>query len=139
MNHHMHIISNQKQAYSKKNLLTKTYVVVTQKNSLNEKFLWSMQNIFKNLRVRNYLQLYPQKFSLFFSFVLQMRLYGGPGSKKASRDPTQPKRPLSGYFLFLADFRVKMADSNMEHKEILKLGMYKIIIIIIIIVFIFRG
>lgn len=52
----------------------------------------------------------------------EMKLYGGPGSKKASRDPTQPKRPLSGYFLFLADFRTKMAGSNMEHKEILKLA-----------------
>lgn len=52
----------------------------------------------------------------------EMRSYGGPGSKKASRDPTQPKRPLSGYFIFLADFRQKMASSNMEHKEILKLA-----------------
>ena len=51
-----------------------------------------------------------------------MRSYGGKGSKKATRDPTQPKRPLSGYFLFLADFRQKMANSNLEHKEILKLG-----------------
>lgn len=52
----------------------------------------------------------------------EMRCYGGPGSKKTTRDPTQPKRPLSGYFLFLADFRAKMANSNLEHKEILKLA-----------------
>ena len=56
--------------------------------------------------------------------MFQMRSFGGAGSKKTTRDPTQPKRPLSGYFLFLADFRAKMAHSNMEHKEILKLGLY---------------
>ncbi|GFN90951.1 high mobility group protein 1 [Plakobranchus ocellatus] len=35
-------------------------------------------------------------------------------------DPNKPKRPPTAYFLFLADFRPRMAGSGIEHKELLK-------------------
>ena len=38
-------------------------------------------------------------------------------------DPNKPKRPPTAYFLFLADFRPRMAGKGIEHKELLKLGM----------------
>ena len=43
---------------------TKTYVVGTQKNCLNETVLLSTQNIFLNWWVRKYLHFYAQKFCL---------------------------------------------------------------------------
>ena len=39
-------------------------------------------------------------------------------------DPNKPKRPPTAYFLFLADFRIRMKDKGVEHKELLKLGEY---------------
>ena len=45
---------------------------------------------------------------------------GGGGSGKPQRDPNQPKKPLTGYFLFLADFR-KQNDGT-PNKDILKMG-----------------
>lgn len=41
---------------------------------------------------------------------------------KSKVDDGKPKKPQTAYFLFLADFRVKMKGKNVEHKEILKLG-----------------
>ena len=41
---------------------TKTYVVGTQKNRLNETVLFSTQNVSLNLWVRKYLHFYAQKF-----------------------------------------------------------------------------
>ncbi|RUS78302.1 hypothetical protein EGW08_013937 [Elysia chlorotica] len=37
-------------------------------------------------------------------------------------DPNRPKRPPTAYFLFLADFRPRMAGKGIEHKELLKLA-----------------
>jgi len=37
-------------------------------------------------------------------------------------DPNKPKRPPTAYFLFLADFRIRMADSKVEHKELLRMA-----------------
>jgi len=37
-------------------------------------------------------------------------------------DPNKPKRPPTAYFLFLADFRIRMKDKGVEHKELLKLA-----------------
>merc|ERR1712241_536999 len=37
-------------------------------------------------------------------------------------DPNKPKRPPTAYFLFLADFRVRMANKGIEHKELLKMA-----------------
>lgn len=41
---------------------------------------------------------------------------------KSKVDDGKPKKPQTAYFLFLADFRVKMKGKNIEHKEILKLA-----------------
>ena len=49
-----------------------------------------------------------------------MKNYGGGGHK--SKDPNQPKKPLTGYFLFLADFRKR--NTGVPNKEILRLGEY---------------
>ena len=38
------------------------------------------------------------------------------------KDANKPKRPQSSYFLWLADFRIKMKDRISEHKEILRAG-----------------
>lgn len=35
-------------------------------------------------------------------------------------DPNKPKRPPTAYFIFLADFRIKMANSGIEHKDLLR-------------------
>ena len=43
---------------------TKTYVVGTQKNRLNETVLLSTQNICKKLWVRKYLQFYAEYFCI---------------------------------------------------------------------------
>jgi len=37
-------------------------------------------------------------------------------------DPNKPKRPPTAYFLFLADFRIRMKDKGIEHKELLKMA-----------------
>lgn len=37
-------------------------------------------------------------------------------------DPNKPKRPPTAYFLFLADYRIRMKDKGVEHKELLKLA-----------------
>jgi len=39
---------------------------------------------------------------------------------KPARDPNKPKRPSTGYFHFLADFRVKMKDADIGHKDVIK-------------------
>lgn len=38
-------------------------------------------------------------------------------SGKEAKDPSKPKRPQSGYFLFLADFRKQMAGKTLEGGE----------------------
>ena len=54
----------------------------------------------------------------FLSFSqFQMALYKG---KKC--DPNKPKRPMTAYFIFLGDFRIKMKNRGVDHKEILRLG-----------------
>ncbi|XP_033744913.1 high mobility group protein B3-like [Pecten maximus] len=35
-------------------------------------------------------------------------------------DPTKPKRPQTAYFLFLGDFRKKMKNSGLDHKDIIR-------------------
>merc|ERR1711890_129200 len=48
---------------------------------------------------------------------LVLRLRGGmPGSSKKEKDPNAPKRPLSGYFLFMADERKKVTDAHPDWK-----------------------
>jgi len=37
-------------------------------------------------------------------------------------DPNKPKRPPTAYFLFLADFRIRMANKGIEHKELLRMA-----------------
>jgi hypothetical protein len=37
-------------------------------------------------------------------------------------DPNKPKRPPTAYFVFLAGFRIKMANKGIEHKELLKMA-----------------
>merc|ERR1711963_242027 len=37
-------------------------------------------------------------------------------------DPNKPKRPMTAYFIFLGDFRQKMKDRGVDHKEILRLA-----------------
>ena len=49
----------------------------------------------------------------------QMELYKG---KKT--DPNKPKRPMTAYFIFLGDFREKMKNRGVDHKEILRLGVF---------------
>merc|ERR1711981_1509356 len=44
---------------------------------------------------------------------LVLRLRGGmPGTSKKEKDPNAPKRPLSGYFLFMADERANVKKAN---------------------------
>jgi len=47
----------------------------------------------------------------------EMALYKG---KKT--DPNKPKRPMTAYFMFLGDFRQKMKNRGVDHKEILRLA-----------------
>jgi len=47
----------------------------------------------------------------------EMALYKG---KKV--DPNKPKRPMTAYFIFLGDFREKMKNRGVDHKEILRLA-----------------
>lgn len=49
----------------------------------------------------------------------EMASYSGAPKVK---DPNCPKKPLTGYFLFLADFRVKHKGSNIQNKDLLKLA-----------------
>merc|ERR1711963_511016 len=42
--------------------------------------------------------------------------------KGKKTDPNKPKRPMTAYFMFLGDFRVKMKDRGVDHKEILRLA-----------------
>eukprot|EP00745_Piridium_sociabile_P033484 TRINITY_DN57391_c1_g2_i3.p1 TRINITY_DN57391_c1_g2~~TRINITY_DN57391_c1_g2_i3.p1 ORF type:complete len:203 (-),score=78.32 TRINITY_DN57391_c1_g2_i3:1424-2032(-) len=37
-------------------------------------------------------------------------------------DPNKPKRPMTAYFMFLGDFRIKMKNRGVDHKEILRLA-----------------
>ena len=39
------------------------------------------------------------------------------------KDPNKPKRPMSSYFLWLADFRSENKDRILENKELLRAGM----------------
>ena len=50
----MHMFHSYIQAYGKKIFLNKTYVVVTQKNSLNERVLLSTKNIPGMLKIMKY-------------------------------------------------------------------------------------
>merc|ERR1712154_373471 len=47
----------------------------------------------------------------------EMALYKGKKS-----DPNKPKRPMTAYFIFLGDFREKMKNRGVDHKEILRLA-----------------
>lgn len=47
----------------------------------------------------------------------EMALYKG---KKT--DPNKPKRPMTAYFIFLGDFRIKMKNRGINHKDILRLA-----------------
>lgn len=38
---------------------------------------------------------------------------------KPAKDDSKPKRPQTAYFLFLADYRKKMKDSDMSNKELI--------------------
>jgi hypothetical protein len=42
--------------------------------------------------------------------------------KGKKTDPNKPKRPMTAYFIFLGDFRVKMKNRGIDHREILRLG-----------------
>jgi len=48
-------------------------------------------------------------------YQTEMALYKGK-----TVDPNKPKRPPTAYFIFLADFRIKMAGTGIEHKDLLK-------------------
>lgn len=50
-----------------------------------------------------------------------MASYGG-GKGKQAKDPNAPKKPLTGYFLFLADFREKHRGKDIPNKDLLKMG-----------------
>lgn len=51
----------------------------------------------------------------------EMSHYGGAGGK-AKKDPNMPKKPLTGYFHFLADFREKKRGEDIANKDLLKLA-----------------
>ncbi|KAH3820554.1 hypothetical protein DPMN_122298 [Dreissena polymorpha] len=51
----------------------------------------------------------------------EMSSYTGGKSSK-TKDPNQPKKPMTGYFLFLADFREKHRGKDIPNKELLKLA-----------------
>ncbi|KAL8589390.1 hypothetical protein ACOMHN_021542 [Nucella lapillus] len=42
--------------------------------------------------------------------------------KGKKTDPNKPKRPMTAYFMFLGDFRIKMKNRGVDHKEILRLA-----------------
>ncbi|KAK3102545.1 hypothetical protein FSP39_012087 [Pinctada imbricata] len=51
-------------------------------------------------------------------YEAEMAIYKG----KSPADANKPKRPQSAYFCFLADFRVRMREKNIDHKEIIKMA-----------------
>lgn len=42
------------------------------------------------------------------------------GIFKPAKDPNKPKRPSTGYFHFLAEFRVSMKGTDIGHKDVVK-------------------
>lgn len=50
----------------------------------------------------------------------EMASYGGHSGKV--KDPNQPKKPLTGYFLFLADFREQHRGEDIQNKDLLKMA-----------------
>lgn len=52
--------------------------------------------------------------------------------KGKKSDPNKPKRPMTAYFIFLGDFREKMKNRGVDHKEILRLGIEPFIIVLIL-------
>jgi len=50
-----------------------------------------------------------------------MSSYGG-GKGSRTKDPNQPKKPMTGYFLFLQDFRERHRGKDIPNKELLKMG-----------------
>ncbi|XP_060572760.1 high mobility group protein B3-like [Ruditapes philippinarum] len=51
----------------------------------------------------------------------EMQQYGG-GRGKQAKDPNAPKKPLTGYFLFLADFRIRHKGRDIQNKDLLKMA-----------------
>jgi len=51
----------------------------------------------------------------------EMQQYGG-GRGKQTKDPNAPKKPLTGYFLFLADFRERHRGKDIANKDLLKMA-----------------
>ncbi|KAL4226745.1 hypothetical protein ACF0H5_014725 [Mactra antiquata] len=51
----------------------------------------------------------------------EMQSYGG-GRSRGNKDPNAPKKPLTGYFLFLADFRERHRGRDTPNKELLKMA-----------------
>lgn len=51
----------------------------------------------------------------------EMQSYGG-GRGRAPKDPNAPKKPLTGYFLFLADFRERHRGKDIANKDLLKMA-----------------
>lgn len=51
----------------------------------------------------------------------EMASYGG-GKSRSTKDPNAPKKPLTGYFLFLADFREKHRGDDISNKDLLKMA-----------------
>lgn len=54
-----------------------------------------------------------------------MANYGG-GRSRGNKDPNAPKKPLTGYFLFLADFRERHRGKDIPNKELLKMGRHQV-------------
>lgn len=42
--------------------------------------------------------------------------------KGKTTDPNKPKKAPTAYFLFLADYRIRMADKGIEHRDLLKMA-----------------
>lgn len=51
----------------------------------------------------------------------EMAQYGG-GRSRQPKDPNAPKKPLTGYFLFLADFRERHRGKDIANKDLLKMA-----------------
>ena len=47
------------------------------------------------------------------------------GEYKGVKDPNKPKRPMSAYFLWLADFREENKGKYAENKELLRAGEFE--------------
>lgn len=52
----------------------------------------------------------------------EMASYGGGGRGKQAKDPNAPKKPLTGYFLFLHDFRERHRGKDIRNSELLKMA-----------------